>query len=193
MIAGRTICPLPYPWDTDFDDLAETIWRLRENLDRVAVRIIISGFMQTNGSWNGCVKLWNKCYESLHEPTVLRVGDVRIAAYSWGATGAVVLSRGLAKRGVPVKSITMSDGVYRHHYFAGNWRAFFPAYPIHVPANVGEVFTFVQRNNWPRGHRVVAKGSDTTIHEPIVVDGVTHQFMDDLGLWHDKVLEEFVQ
>ena len=46
----------------------------------------------------------------------------------------------------------LSDAVYRHAYWLGNWRALVPWSVIEIPANVQRVTWFRQYSDRPQGH-----------------------------------------
>lgn len=93
--------------------------------------------------------------------------------YSWGfGWGAIRLALALEAKGIGVYAMRVCDGVYRHGYRLGNWRALWPWSVIELPANVAchNVELFVQRHSWLRGHRVVdAAGLEIT---PRLIDQV---------------------
>ena len=112
---------------------------------------------------------------------------VKICAYSWGGGwGFTRFAQALGHRGLPVTSAVLSDPVYRHPYILGHWRTimhrpnwpFLDWWPIVVPDNVDEVYSFYQRKNWPCGHMLQAAGRQTTIHHPVKLQAV-HSAMDD--------------
>lgn len=174
--------------------------------------IIISGFTQHEAKISGMTKLWlelgkfrspettialrewNACWESVAEaiwwssltPEEL---NVNIYAYSWGAGwGFVNLARHLRNRGININTAVLSDPVYRHKYWAGQWRALVPWSTVTVPANVKEVHWFRQHQNLPAGHNLVAADSNLTkINLPVVLT-VTHPYMDDSYSFHSRAL-----
>lgn len=119
---------------------------------------------------------------------------VYIYGYSWGGTTAVHLARQLQRRGIPVRAMVLSDAVYRHRYFAGNWRALVPGSEIIIPKNVQEVIWFVQRQPLfrcrrpfinPRGHKLVCENPQVTKkHRSQRVRMVDHAYMDDVSVFH---------
>lgn len=111
-----------------------------------------------------------------------------LAGYSWGGYTAIKLAQQLAKRGLRVRHIILSDAVYRHHYWLGQWRALVPWTKIVIPKNVQEVTWFYQRQNLPRGHNIVALNGKTIINPGISVHGITHKYMDDCDQFHEAVL-----
>ena len=159
---------------------------------------IIGGFLQNQGTLTGMIKLWAdihaKCCKPGHtnanfspwnsnwkhraehisrfsaeEPIIL------VYAYSWGAGwGARQLAKELDKRGLEIRMMILSDPVYRHPYWLGNWRAFWPYSVIKFPPNVNEISYYIQRIDWPRGHKV----EGNKVHNPVEVSR-GHRWMDE--------------
>ena len=123
---------------------------------------------------------------------------INLYAYSYGmGWGAIQLSRELQRRGMGVNHIVSCDGVYRHPYRLGAWRALWPWSTILVPSNVGRVTYFYQRRNLPSGHEIVAEDSDATNIKPgpgahggaageIIA---AHQYADDSTLFRSTAIE----
>lgn len=182
--------------------------------------IVISGFLQSEGTDNGMVRLWRELrkHASPHRCVELRAWNdnwrdlakliastwntmggktpvVRIYGYSWGGYSATILARELAKRGVPVRAMVLSDAVYRHWYWLGNWRAFAPWKTIRIPSNVEQVFWFRQSRDLPMGHKVRARDPRATTVHPVnsptrtLSRYIGHTQMDDLAAFHAKCLE----
>jgi pimeloyl-ACP methyl ester carboxylesterase len=131
--------------------------------------IVISGFLQTEGTVSGCVSLWRKLQRLSDDNTSVILHSwkdnfsdlaeliwrfspadehklcIKVYAYSWGGYSAILLARALQKRGLNVRALVLSDAVYRHWYLLGQWRAMVPGSRIIVPDNVREVFWFRQR------------------------------------------------
>lgn len=118
--------------------------------------------------------------------------------YSWGfGWGAIQLARQLDRLHIPVYGMKVCDGVYRHSYRWGNWRALVPGSVVRLPGNVrrGSVELFVQRGSVLRGHRVVDADGDEipanvidyidvpcggwSLHAP-----ATHYNLDESHIWH---------
>jgi hypothetical protein len=60
------------------------------------------------------------------------------------------------------------------------WRSLIGSPRIVVPDNVRNVAWLVQREDYPRGHQVVAANPHkTTIAPPVLVPGVTHANIDE--------------
>lgn len=117
--------------------------------------------------------------------------DIRIAGYSWGGYSAVALSRQLQQRGLPVAQLILSDPVYRHGYWLGQWRALCPGSKIRLPPNVLQAAYFVQAQSMPKGHKLLPnKVSKTEMWGPVLLKR-DHRYMDDAPEWHDMVLQEF--
>ncbi len=165
---------------------------------------VITGFTQTRATRSRLVELWKELYDRYVEPHVivalrawntdwkaeaehvLRLAPdqqeeitIKVFAYSWGAGwGLVRFARALGARGLRVQTAVLSDPVYRHPYWLGQWRTLLSRWPIVIPANVGEVYSYYQRQNWPRGHKLVAAGKDTVLQHPIQLQA-THDAMDE--------------
>ena len=204
----------------------------------ITVHAVIGGATQGRKRWHGMLTLHEKLIQELSEydPKKNRIWFFRwcadwysvaehvwllgqrynepvqvcVYAYSWGAGwGARKLAEYLDRADIDVRAMVLSDPVYRHWYFAGNWRAFWPWSKIRIPANVQELWVFYQRlaiwwNN-PRGHSVkceaplvqevetilpvrTVKKDRTVLHKPKKVD-VVHTKMDDLWAFHKLVIE----
>lgn len=181
-----------------------------------AWHICISGFRQRAGRMSGLLRLWRTIGSRLASPTCrveLRRWDedwadladwiwlcwqdaggsapsIRVYAYSWGAGwGFVRLARELQRRGLRVESAVLADPVYRHWYWLGQWRAFVPWRKIRVPANVVNVRWCYQRQNWPRGHRVVAEDKRATVVNCGVPVAADHEYVDDHDTFHTMALQ----
>jgi thioesterase domain-containing protein len=175
--------------------------------------IVISGFLQREGAPNGMLRLatrlhaeraaadcmvemrlWHDRMSGLAEKIWLLRPEsappqIRMYGYSWGGAAALRLAAELKERGLPVEIIVLTDAVYRHWYWAGNWRSFWPLTRLRVPANVRRVEWFSQRQNWPQGHQIVPLDSEATavVHRGEL--GVTHQYMDDAWPFVRRALE----
>jgi len=168
---------------------------------------VITGFLQNAGTRTRMIELWRGLHAvsghasraelrpwdsnwdaeaelimRLSSPNPKTPPTILIFAYSWGAGwGAMRLARALDERGVAVNCMVLSDPVYRHWYWAGNWRAFVPWIPITVPGNVMQVRSFRQAKNWPRAHAIKAALPGFTEVWPPVTINATHQNMDEAG------------
>lgn len=164
--------------------------------------IVIAGFLQHEGTSNGMVGLWGKIrakYASPDHAVLFRTWNldastlaeliwrqrpkgnltITLIGYSWGAAGCVRLAKQLRNRAIDVENMVLSDPVYRHWYWLGNWRAFVSSIPIKIPSNVRAVTWFRQRTNKPQGHALLPTNANTTIHGGQLF-ACTHQYMDDL-------------
>lgn len=167
---------------------------------------VITGFTQTRATRSRMVELWKELYDKYASPETLvylrkwrsdwraeaehvfrlapdgqhaTTPQIKIFAYSWGAGwGFTQFARALGQRGLRVTAAVLSDPVYRHPYFLGQWRTIFYEWPIVIPDNVDEVFTYYQRKNWPCGHVLERSSENTTLHKPIKLQAV-HSAMDD--------------
>lgn len=176
--------------------------------------VLCSGFLQNEGTLNGIEQLWSKVRTRHSSPDVsveyrpwntdwrkmaefmfrLRDHDdpprIMLVGFSWGGYGMVCLARELAKRGLLVETLILSDAVYRSQWMVWRWLSMTGFPRIHVPPNVRDVHWFRQRNDWPRGHEVVPETHfRTSISTPVILD-VTHSYADDAAPFHDLTLEE---
>ncbi len=162
--------------------------------------IVISGFLQHRGKANGMSRLWRTLHAKHAAPdTVVELHAwndnwdalaefmgrsstiaprIKIYAYSWGGASALKLARALLLRKVSVGYMVLSDPVYRHWYALGQCRSFWPWSVLRLPMKVGNVFTFRQKINWPRGHAVVKTDHNTHVWPPVEIK-LSHQAMDD--------------
>ncbi len=181
--------------------------------------IVISGFLQNEGKPHGMIRLWGNLYhehacddtlvimktwndnmDSLAEliwRTINTEVDafIKVYAYSWGGAAAMKLAKALKKRGLKIHVMVLSDAIYRHSYWLGNWRAFVRCLEIVVPSNVGPVWWFKQKSKFGKisGHDIVADQSGigfdkATVFAPVLCN-CSHQYMDDNLLFHNKAHE----
>lgn len=126
-----------------------------------------------NSNWDAEAEFIFRMSPSYDQP------KIAIFGYSWGAGwGAVQLCKALEARGVKVANLVLADPVYRHAYWAGNWRAFVPWVPITIPCNVGEVDWLRQTTTHPMGHDLRAACASTRIN-PARHLSVSHVHMDE--------------
>ena len=171
--------------------------------------IVISGFLQYEGKPNGMIRLWRELHERHSGPdtfVLMRTWNdnmdtlaeliwrlaadnvrVKIYGYSWGGAASVRLARQLQKRGIDVEAMVLSDAVYRHPYWLGNWRALIPLSKIVIPRNVKYVYWFCQKDSWWKisGHEVIAHSQVNTTVISHGVAHVSHEYMDDLNAFHN--------
>ncbi len=179
--------------------------------------IVISGFLQNEGKPNGMVRLWGDLYrehacgdtlvmmktwndnmDSLAE-FIWRMADdrpiIKVYAYSWGGVAAMKLAKALKKRGLIIQAMVLSDAVYRHSYWLGNWRAFVQCFRIAVPSNVNVVWWFRQKSKFGKlsGHDITVDRDAIGFDMPVILAPTwckcSHQYMDDNLKFHNKVLE----
>lgn len=195
--------------------IESTVMKLAETPAIHTWHLVIGGFRQTAGEPTGMQSLfktmhhrfsgrgiqvlpleWNSRFDDVAELirwTSSGAARTRItmASYSWGTTGARNLSRELNKRGFKVQSLVSSDGVYRHGYWAGQWRALVPWSTIYMPSNVKEVEYYIQRDDLLlKGHKIEPVPGNATpkVCRPIVLDGRVHSFMDESEEFHQAAL-----
>ena len=183
--------------------------------------IVISGFTQSEGRYSGMTRLaqkligscpgtrvelrkwsddWNDVAEWIHLcRTNGSLPDIVISGYSYGGFSATLLAAELGRRGLAVRAMVLCDAVYRHRYFAGNWRSLVPWRKIRVPTNVEEVYVLRQSNPrfsmrrtgpWiqPAGHDVEPVSSLTKMN-PEVVLTCDHEWADDALEFHELALK----
>jgi hypothetical protein len=80
--------------------------------------------------------------------------------------------------------MVLSDPVYRSPLGMFRWLALFSWRRIRVPANVRAVHWFRQRSSLPAGHELWPERKERTTISPAVWAEVSHQYMDDLRLFH---------
>ncbi|MGE4190735.1 MAG: hypothetical protein AB7G12_12665 [Thermoanaerobaculia bacterium] len=183
---------------------------------------VIPGFLQSEGTDNGMVKIWRMMRARVASPWnavelrswCQRWSDlaelvwmtrphsglpvINVYAYSWGGWSARLFALELARRELRIRTMVLSDPVYRHSYILGQWRAFRPSSKIVIPPNVDEVFWYRQQNPrfqcgrsggfaQPAGHDVVAAHPDTTVHEPVLLT-CEHMYADDNPSFREKCL-----
>jgi hypothetical protein len=178
--------------------------------------VCISGFTQNDAFLHGVMKLserlreqnivdefksridlfqWNSDWKKIAEyywllqEHYLEKTTICVYAYSWGAGwGAMQLAKRLARNGMYIRVMVLSDPVYRSRWFTFKFRSMLArdsmfAPIIHVPHNVQEVFNLYQTTNRPQGHRLIATNG-TKIHPSIHVPNTEHQKMDDNWKFH---------
>ena len=174
--------------------------------------IVIAGYLQSEGTPNGMIALWRDLHARQAGPSTrvefrawddrpgplaeliwrLRprdgVPEVLIAAYSWGGASAQNLARELGRRGLSVDHMLLSDAVYRHAYWLGNWRALVPWSVIEIPANVERVTWFRQYSDRPQGHDLRAADPSATRIDEAQTFAVSHTYMDDLPAFHYQAI-----
>jgi len=166
--------------------------------------VVISGFQQRSGTLNGTVRVWgdlreivagrpDACVELLTwdddnadlAERISRLAPldemplINVYGYSWGGMSAANFARQLRRRGLAVNHIVLCDAVYRHWYWAGQWRAFVSAWAIRIPDNVHQVTQFRQKESLPMGHAIKADNPGLTEVGPINWLTTDHCWMDD--------------
>jgi pimeloyl-ACP methyl ester carboxylesterase len=117
------------------------------------------------------------------------LAQVHLIGYSWGGYTVTLLAAELMRRGFPVEHMILSDPVYRHFYWLGQWRAFCPGIPIHIPTNVKAVTHFAQTQTWLRAHRLVANDPERTyLPDPVMLKR-DHGWMDDAPEFFNACLD----
>jgi hypothetical protein len=177
---------------------------------------LISGFTQTEENWNGTQELREKLLAELDDYSSLSVRirlDVWNAhwkaiarqvymlrerypqepfvvvafAYSWGVgNGLVKFAKYLDRFGIDIAHAVTADGVYRHWFSLGNWRALWGNARIAIPRNVLKIEGYYQETNRPRGLRPMG---DTTTCDPWTLLRLPHAEMDDARPWRQRCIE----
>ena len=193
--------------------------------------IIFGGFLQDQGNPTvGTVGTWHKLHSEVSDKeTVVEwhpwcscttqlterirrfschdrdLTIITVYAYSWGATAARNLCESLKRVNLRVETVILTDGVYRHHYKLGWWRAAFSSSFLLFPDNVKTVHYQVQSNPRfslsrklkqlgdffePSGHRVHAADPRKTLIIQHPVTTLSHTHMDEASLFRDSVDKE---
>jgi hypothetical protein len=177
---------------------------------------LISGYTQTEENWNGVQELREKLLSELDDYSSLSVRirldawnakwpaiarqiymlrerysseefTVIAFAYSWGVgNGLMKFARNLDRFGVDIAKAVISDGIYRHWFSAGNWRALMGDARIVLPANVLSLEGFYQQTSIPMGRRPV---SERATCDPWTKLRRPHVEMDDAQDWHRRCIE----
>jgi hypothetical protein len=177
---------------------------------------LISGYTQTEETWNGVQELREKLLAELDDYSALSVRvrldkwhadwkevarqlymlrerypaeafTVIVFAYSWGVgNGLVKLAKHLDRFGVDVTHAVVSDPVYRHWFNIGNWRVIMGDSRIVLPASVKCAEGFFQRTSYPMGRKPV---SDTDVCTKWELLRLPHAEMDDARAWHQRCIE----
>jgi len=142
-------------------------------------------FCQWNDDVDGLAELiWRDAQDADVAPAVCVYG------YSWGGMTAMNFARQLRARGLEVRHMVLSDAVYRHWYWLGNWRAFVRTRPIIVPDNVLRVDWYRQTETILRGHDLWAEDpARTELSDAVYVRHVPHKLMDDCEAFRERCLQ----
>lgn len=133
--------------------------------------IVLGGFLQTKGTANGMISLWQELLQFSDSETCVHfdswnancgnlaeliwrakgnlpesVVNVNIYCYSWGGTAAIKLAAELQKRGINVQQMIMCDPVYRPSLYLFKFLAMTDIPVLTVPTNVKTVVWFKQNN-----------------------------------------------
>ena len=113
---------------------------------------------------------------------------VNVYGYSWGGQTAADFARELQRRSIKVQWMVLTDPVLRasrflFFFWLFQWRAFVSWLPIRIPRNVKHVVWFRQRNNYPRGHDLVADDPIETDRAEAVILEADHCWMDYSWQW----------
>jgi hypothetical protein len=176
---------------------------------------LISGFTQSEETWNGVQELREKLLSELDDYSSLSLRirldvwnanwraiarqmymlrerypqeafAVVVFAYSWGVgNGLVKLAKELSRYGVDIDQAVISDGIYRHRFSLGNWRAVLGDSRIVLPANVLSVQGFYQDISYPMGRQPVSQRAKCHPWTRIILP---HVEMDSSRNWHDRCI-----
>lgn len=109
-----------------------------------------------------------------------------VFAFSWGGgEGLPSLAKHMKPYGLHIDVAVTSDAIYRHFFYAGNWRVLWPKARILMPDNVLKLIPFAQKQSIPCGRGIAT----TQLQEPMVYLPYNHVEMDSAPEWHDKCLE----
>ena len=171
--------------------------------------ILISGFNQHHGRWNGSLKLREKLIDCGHCKTVeyypwksdwkaiaemlwlvneFTPEETRyiVAGYSYGGGwGARLLFRYLKRRAIRIEHAILCDPVHRGIYAPLGWVG---KWPIFVPNNVASVTVFRQEIDYPRGCGIKLESPNTQHLEGELLQ-VGHVYADDHPDYHQAVMD----
>lgn len=113
--------------------------------------------------------------------------------FSWGGgEGLPSLANELHPFGMMIHTAVTCDAIYKHFFYAGNWRVLNPKSRILMPDNVLRIIPFAQKQGIPMGRGIAS----TRLVEPMTYLDYSHVEMDSAPEWHDKciqVAKEFAQ
>lgn len=177
---------------------------------------LISGWTQTEETWNGVQELREKIIAELDDYSSLSVrvrldewngnwkGAARqlymlreryedekftvvVFAYSWGVgNGLVNFATYLDRFGIDIQKAVVSDPVYRHWYVLGNWRLLWGDRRILLPKNVLAIEGFYQTTSQPMGRKPMSEVAEC---DPWIKVRAPHVEMDDARLWRQRCIE----
>ena len=166
----RGVCVIQHPWNTDWGDVAETIFR--SGMNGQPPRIMLVAYS------------WGVGYGACNLLRELRYRDLRVEAAVF-SDGVYHLGGALAHRcGVAQVSA----------YLTRPWGR--PA--VAIPDNIVEPHWFVQdrsnfqlrdRMTWLRGHELVWESSGDRLPNGRTVVGTVHRFMDEYPRFKEVVID----
>lgn len=99
-------------------------------------------------------RIW-RMRRPFEEPEVILIG------YSYGGYSATLVAKELRKRGIKVKVLLLVDAVWRPYTSIPSFLSLWPYWKIKVVDSVDKVISWRQKENLPKGHRIVCKGKHT--------------------------------
>ncbi len=172
--------------------------------------ILVGGFLQEQGTYNGIIRLWDELsIQTASDPftrvfwypwnadaadiaemifrfrPMTKIHDVILIGYSWGGTLVIRIARELRKRGIKVKLMILCDAIYRVRVL--KFLAFVSCVRLGIPKNVEEVQSFRQENSYLRGHKLTFHGA--TQFNEFLAPNTEHKYMDDLIEFRKYVLK----
>lgn len=106
--------------------------------------------------------------------------------FSWGGgEGLPSLATALHPYGQMIHTAVTCDAIYKHFFYAGNWRVLYPKARIIMPDNVLRIIPFAQRQGIPMGRGIAS----TRLVEPMTYLDYSHVEMDSAPEWHSKCVE----
>jgi hypothetical protein len=119
--------------------------------------------------------------------------SISIAGYSFGGSTAVDLCNELNNiANISVQSLVLCDAVKRRSFYPWGWlSALNPYAEFDIPLNVKRFSSFIQNEDWPRGHKVNVNAAFTHwIEGRQVKIPLTHTQMDNSKQFLTRAYEE---
>ena len=163
---------------------------LKQEFDSCGRREVDIQLYPWNSNWQWVARQFH--LERLRYQLTYSQYQVVVFAYSWGVgNGLVKLAKALNQYGIGIRCAVVCDGIYRHPYPGGEWRAYFGDWfnarfsQITLPTRrdgspiIERVKAFYQRRTRPMGQVPITKAplEWTELYYP-------HVDMDDAPEWH---------